>query len=254
MILFLLSAFLAISSPRLLAEARGKAPASPSTPTSYYQTTSATPTSANLPSSPAAPIIQFDPPSNTSTCDETTLSWASRSNNSVPLTIQVTDAFTTPAFFKPGLTKMMVTFRTLTTSVPSTASKLDWSPVDVPEGHYSALAFDAQGLVYAHSAPFFVAAADGFCVATITSTFSSSTTSASPTSPSTLPQGLTTPSTAADVHSDRLSPKALAGAIVGSICGVILLVAAFSIPRLLRRHLPSHRDANRPEGRPYYLF
>ncbi|THH21115.1 hypothetical protein EW146_g374 [Bondarzewia mesenterica] len=92
-------------------------------------------------------------------CQDTTFSWVFQGANDVPLTIQITNSFSAQADIKPGYSRLMISFRTLTTDVPSTAAQLDWSPVDVDEGFYTAIAFDtsrAAGL-YAQSQPFFVA-------------------------------------------------------------------------------------------------
>ena len=204
---------------------------------------SASPTSSS-PSSTSSnsPSLYFDSPANTTTCNDTTFSWKFEGQTSVPLTIQITNSFSVQNAIAPGYSRAMVSFRTLTTDVPSTAAELEWSPVDVDEGSYTAVAFDTSRAagIFAQSSPFFVASGNNrTCLANSSSTSSPSNTS-SPSSSSRSSTG------------KHLSRGALAGTIAGLASGVIILFLAFSVPRLLRHHLPTRR--NRRPGGPYYLF
>ncbi|KAA1471284.1 hypothetical protein DENSPDRAFT_102830 [Dentipellis sp. KUC8613] len=223
----------------------------PSSSQESYSTTASTPASSSPSPSPSSVIrFQLQPPGNSTTCGNMSLTWSYSGPKSVPLTVQITDTFASQVAIVPGHARVVSTFRTLTTNVPSTASKLDWDPVDVDEGMYSAVAFDTSHTLgmYTQSPPFFVASgSDRSCLVGLPSPSSGS----SATSPTNSGSPLPSASSHAGIH---LSPGALAGTIAGLIAGVIIIVAAFTVPRLIRHHLPSHRNRNRREGGPYYLF
>ncbi|KAI0261044.1 hypothetical protein BC834DRAFT_493890 [Gloeopeniophorella convolvens] len=241
----------------LLASAKGDGDgdkdATPTT-TSSSHTSSSIYSSYTPTTTSSGPQLQLDSPANTTTCGQTTIAWDFQGAGDVPLTVQITDAFASQMSFEPGNVRLMVTFRTLTTNVPSTASQLTWGPVDVDEGFYTAVAFDTQHSlgVYAQSSPFFVESGDRSCLDDAASSPSNSTSSSSSSS-STSNTGLPPPTASPGVRSSSkgINPRVLAGTIAGIVVGIIVIIAAFTAPRLFRRHLPTR---NRRPGAPYYLF
>ncbi|KAI0320173.1 hypothetical protein OF83DRAFT_638983 [Amylostereum chailletii] len=216
-------------------------PTSKQSTTSTVSPTSASSISVPLPTSgPPSLSLRFDQPTNTTTCANTRISWTLNGEQSVPLTIQITDAFASQALFKPGKFSLTVTYRTLTTDVPSTASQLDWRPIDVNEGEYTVVAFDTNRSIglycrittYAQSPSFVVSAGNTSCLDDV----SSPSTTLPPVGSSSKP----------------LSAGALIGIVVGLGVGVILIAVAFMLPGYVRHHLPTRRQ--RRAGGPYYLF
>ncbi|TCD70589.1 hypothetical protein EIP91_002619 [Steccherinum ochraceum] len=209
--------------------------------------------------------LVFDPIHNTTTCQNTTLTWRFSGTQDVSLTITITNTPASPGNL--GISNpIALVSRVLGNDISSQAQQIVWNAVDIPAGVYQAVAFNTQQVetsppIDTRSASFFVLAGDTSCMQAASSA-SNSPPSAPATSLPVSTPAVPTPtdgdgspaSDTADTQSKALSPAALAGTIVGVVAGVVLLLLAFTFPQLLRRTLPTRPSRGRRPGGPYMLF
>ncbi|KAI0654790.1 hypothetical protein C8Q70DRAFT_471683 [Cubamyces menziesii] len=213
-------------------------------------------TSSAIPSGAAASStsLHFLQPANATTCGSLTFRWDSTSS-SAPLTLIVTNdrAVVNNTQGGPGSANdATLVSRTLSTNVLASAAQYAWSPVDIPQGLYVAVAFDTSRSlgILAQSPPFSVLpSGNTTCLASSSSGNATMTTSVDSSSASS--PGPT--SSAASDGPKMLSPAALGGTVAGVTVAIILLVLAFTFPHFWRRS-PTRRPRGSRPGGPYYLF
>ncbi|KDR81492.1 hypothetical protein GALMADRAFT_134924 [Galerina marginata CBS 339.88] len=193
-------------------------------------------------------LFSFTSLKNTTSCSALELSWSYSGQAAVAMTLIVQDQMVPSAPMlitgssTGNLPTTSVSFRTLTTDVPSNADNYIWPSVDVNEGWYTAKAFDTAASlgISAVSEPFFVSRG------TNTSCFSPDPTNATAAT-SSVPANAT--STFPSPRRGALHSGDIIGISLGVTVGIIFLFAAFIFPRMCRRELPS------PKGRrPYLLY
>ena len=193
---------------------------------------------------PTASPLQFNPPSNMTTCTLGVITWEFFSTESIPVTIVITNERATTSsdnnsvMFLPRATMSTLVTRVLATSIQASTCIINWAKVDVPAGTYSAIAFDTERTLklIAQSTNFVVS--DGNDTSCVTG------------SDGIIP-GLDGNDTGGQHRGRNLGTGALVGTIVGVVVGIGGLIAAFTLPGMIRRTLAKRE---RRPGAPYHLF
>ncbi|KAI8999033.1 hypothetical protein BD414DRAFT_476777 [Trametes punicea] len=216
-------------------------------------------TSAPGPPVPTSSPIQLFQPANTTTCQELTLRWQS-DITTAPLTLMITNDRAVLGAGQPAGSKLVS--RILTTNISATATQYTWSPVDVPQGAYVAVAFDTPRTlgITAESPPFVVLLGqDTTCLtSTVTAALVSSFIASSASNPTAGADASEPPVSIASSNATGSQIKVLSpGALGGTVAGVTLVVVSLVLALTLsyyRENSLTRRPRNSRPGGPYYLF